>query len=157
MPILLHPIYLLPLLVLMLFVSPVMEEWLWRIFLPKTLENTPSNRDWINMHYGVYHFYAIFHLIGLKTAFIFTMTYLSFGRSMQFMKEKYGFISCVLTHLGFSLGVGACFFWVICLKGEDLKDEQLEKVIRMVPVILKNSTGLMIWNGFNYTLNKWLR
>lgn len=106
--------------ILLVFANPLLEEWFWRVFLVKTLENSSKIRDWINLHYGIYHFYIIFHLIGLKSAFIFTMTYLSFGRSMQFMKEKYGYLSCVFTHLGISLGILFVFFDVLYLQKDNM-------------------------------------
>ena len=112
-PVVYNPFYLTCLLVSLVFLNPLLEEWFWRVFLSKTLEDNGKKLDIINFHYGIYHFYIIYYIVGIKSAFMFTMTYLSFGRSMQFMKEKYGYGSCVLTHLGLSLGMVLCFFDVI--------------------------------------------
>ena len=108
-PILRNPLYLAFLLACLVLINPLLEEWYWRIFLNKTLENTLKMLDFVNLHYGLFHTYIIFYVIGLKSAFMFTLTYLSFGRSMQFMKEKYGYISCIFTHVGLSLGMVLCF------------------------------------------------
>lgn len=108
-PISYSPIYLAALLLALVFVNPVMEEWFWRIFLNKTVEFTGNMLDFVNFHYGIFHTYIIYYVIGLKSAIMFTLTYLSFGRSMQFMKEKYGYLSCVMTHVGLSLGMVLCF------------------------------------------------
>jgi len=108
-PIVYNPIYLAFLLISLVILNPFLEEWFWRIFLNKTLENTDKMLDFVNLHYGLFHSYIIFYVVGLKTAVMFTLTYLSFGRSMQFMKEKYGYISCVFTHVGLSMGMVLCF------------------------------------------------
>lgn len=108
-PISLNQFYLILLLVALVLANPVLEEWYWRLFLSKTLENSAKMLDFINIHYGIFHTYIIFHVIGLKSAIMFTLTYLSFGRSMQFMKEKYGYISCIMTHLGLAMGMVLCF------------------------------------------------
>lgn len=112
-PIIYNPAYLSVLLLALVFLNPLLEEWFWRIFLSKTLDERERKLDIINLHYGIYHFYIIYYVVGLKSAVMFTITYLSFGRSMQFMKAKYGYISCVFTHVGLSLGVVCCFFDVI--------------------------------------------
>lgn len=108
-PVTYNPIYFILLLISLVFLNPVLEEWFWRIFLNKTLENSDKMLDFVNLHYGIYHSYIIYYVIGFKSAVMFTLTYLSFGRSMQFMKEKYGYISCLFTHIGLSLGMVLCF------------------------------------------------
>lgn len=80
--------------------NPWLEEWFWRIFLPRFYPNTEFWRLFTTFHYAIYHFFVIYFLTNnwilsiLGFGGIFVM-----GRFFLYLRMKSGFLVSGVTHM----------------------------------------------------------
>ena len=102
-PIKVSAIYIFAFFVLYGIVNPVLEEWFWRIFVPKTYPDSERNKWLLNLNYTFFHYVIIGYIMDWKYAIGVTSTFYSIGQSFEFIKKKYGIITGMICHLGMSL------------------------------------------------------
>jgi hypothetical protein len=117
------PIYIFFLCFFLAIINPILEEIYWRLFLFKTFKDTDTNRNMINTFYVLYQFFVLYYITqnGLSSI-VMTFTYFSIGKSFERIKDKFGIISTILTHLGFSLSLMIIMFDIIYLKQHTKSD-----------------------------------
>lgn len=101
-PVKYEALYLFVFALLISFVNPVLEEWFWRIFLQKTYRNSDNNKILLNINYTFFHFVLLCQIMDWKYAVGMMTNFFSIGRSFDYIKEKYGIITCMITHIGMS-------------------------------------------------------
>ena len=112
-PITINAPYLITFAIFFIFVNPVLEELFWRLFMLKTFKDNDFNKSLVIFHYALYHVVVLLYIMEWKTAFLMVFTYFSIGKSLEYIKYKYGLISAILTHFGLSLGFALIFLDVI--------------------------------------------
>lgn len=91
-------------------INPILEEWFWRIFLPKT-QSQHTLKPWIiNSNYTLFHFVILWFCLKWKYAIGLATTFFQIGRSFDYIRDKYGIVTGILTHIGLSFAS----FFVIC-------------------------------------------
>ena len=98
---------------LFVFVNPVLEELFWRLFMLKTFKDNEFNKSLVIFHYALYHLVVLLFILEWKTAFLMVFTYFSIGKSLEYIKYKYGIIAAILTNFGLSFGIALIFLDVI--------------------------------------------
>lgn len=59
----------------------------------------------MNLFYASYHAVILFYCQGLLSAVLGVSSYMSLAASLTFIRERHGFITCVITHLGINLAL----------------------------------------------------
>jgi len=95
-------------------VNPILEEWFWRLFLAKTCDE--KHKMIINVSYVLFHYGVLSCIMNWKLAIGFTTTFFSVASSFEYIKSKYGFLTCVITHIGMSLASTFCWMDVLFLE-----------------------------------------
>lgn len=83
--------------------NPILDEWLWRVFFPKTLPNKTPYLLFIHFCYALYHSVILFYCQGYLSAIISLSTYFSLSNSLYYLRQKYGFITPVICHYGINV------------------------------------------------------
>jgi membrane protease YdiL (CAAX protease family) len=60
-------------------VNPVLEEWFWRIFVPKTYTDSDRNKGLLSFVYTLFHYIIIGYMMDWKYAIGVTSTFYSIG------------------------------------------------------------------------------
>ncbi len=105
LPITHSPLYLLGILLDMVLLNPLLDEWLWRVFYLKSMPDTYLQKVGINIFYASYHGVILFYCQGLFSALVGISSYMSLAASLTFIRERHGFITCVITHLGINFAL----------------------------------------------------
>ncbi len=108
------------LLVGLLLVNPVLEEWFWRMFLAKAISSGGALDRYCSLvAYLCLHWVLFSHVLGLKRAVFLTGTFFSVGRSMQHIKDREGILCAIITHYG----ITAAGLWLMCVTTNMLSSE----------------------------------
>lgn len=88
------------------FLNPIMEELFWRAFLLKSYRHREFAFVSITIHYAIYHFFSIQYIIdNYLLSAAATTAILWFGAVLMYLRERYGMVTAMLTHVGGDLAV----------------------------------------------------
>lgn len=111
--------YLLTFLILFAFINPILEEWFWRLFLQKTYSDSEKNKWLLNINYTLFHWFIFCYIMDWRIATGITTTFFSIGKSFDYIKGKYGFITNCITHFGLSLAGAFALLDILYLEWEN--------------------------------------
>ncbi|CAK90055.1 unnamed protein product (macronuclear) [Paramecium tetraurelia] len=104
-PLLEHPAYIGAFMLVLIICNPFLEEWYWRLFLMKTYKESENYRSLIHLFYTLFHFIMLLKIFKSDWEFAigFSTYFMSIGGSFEHIREKYGFITCLMAHYGMTL------------------------------------------------------
>ena len=87
-------------------INPIFEEFFWRLFLGSILPKDQKTKWNISVHYGLYHFFVVDYILkDHLIALALTVIIIILGRILHYLKDHFGLISAIITHVGVDSGV----------------------------------------------------
>eukprot|EP01017_Pseudomicrothorax_dubius_P037781 TRINITY_DN5584_c0_g1_i5.p1 TRINITY_DN5584_c0_g1~~TRINITY_DN5584_c0_g1_i5.p1 ORF type:complete len:205 (-),score=28.15 TRINITY_DN5584_c0_g1_i5:174-788(-) len=96
------------------FINPILEQIYWNVFLVGLCEPgkkiTLRTVAKITTFFGLYHFFTISYIIGIRLAIPATIGISFAGLCFLFIRCHFGLLASILTHLGADLGIVLVIF-----------------------------------------------
>jgi len=92
------------------FVNPVLEEFFWRVFLPKSLKVGEAYNIFVSFHYALYHIFVV-HYISQNwlVSLLLMLNIFVLGRFLVYLRDSKGLIVGTLAHLGADMAVAVVY------------------------------------------------
>lgn len=92
------------------FINPVLEEFFWRVFLPKSLKVGELYNLLVSFHYALYHIFVVHYISQCWiVSTILMLNIFILGRFLVYLRDNKGLIVGTLAHLGADMGVAVIY------------------------------------------------